>query len=241
MITVSQAIEAVHKHVQSFDATERISVSQAIGRTLAQDVVAAVSLPSFRQSAMDGYAVRFRESGNNNTFILIGEVKAGDAQNPSLSPGTAVRIFTGARVPDTADAVVIQEVVQREDDHIHVEKVPVLGQNIRPIGGQIQEGSCPLTKGHTLNPSSLGLLKSLGMDTVSVTKNPKVTLVVTGNELEKEGNPIADGQVYESNSEELKAVLHQRGSKEVQITNVEENLQKTQDGIQKPSSDSDLV
>ncbi|MFC4636328.1 gephyrin-like molybdotransferase Glp [Dokdonia ponticola] len=244
MITVSQAIQSVHKNVQSFDATEHIPVSNAIGRTLAQDVVAPVSLPSFRQSAMDGYAVRFRESGNNNknnTFTLIGEVKAGDAQNPSLTSGTAVRIFTGARVPDTADAVVIQELVQRKDDHIHIEKVPVVGQNIRAIGGQIQAGSCPLKKGHTLQPSSLGLLKSLGIDTVSVTRNPKVTILVTGNELVKEGNPLADGQVYESNSAVLEAVLHQRGIHEVQIVYVEDNLEKTQKILQNAIATSELV
>ena len=269
MITVSQALQCVHEHVQVFDASEHIPVTQAIGRILAQDLVAPIPLPSFRQSAMDGYAVRFpadraggrepaspagrpafslrfRESGNNNNnnnniFTLIGEVKAGDAQNPSLLPGTAIRIFTGARVPDTADAVVIQELVEVKDQEIYIEKVPVVGQNIRAIGGQIQAGSSPLKKGHSLNPSSLGLLKSLGISTVLVTALPKVTVVVTGNELVKEGNPLADGQVYESNSAVLEAVLHQRGIHEVQIVYVEDHLEKTQEILENAITTSDLV
>lgn len=255
MITVSQALHCVQKQVQAFDASERISVTQAIGRVLAQDVVAPVSLPSFRQSAMDGYAVRFpaspagrpafslrfRESKKNNTFTLIGEVKAGDALNPLMTSGTAIRIFTGARVPDTADAVVIQELVQVKDQEIQLDTIPVVGQNIRAIGGQIPEGSCPLKKGHTLNPSSLGLLKSLGITTVLVTRLPKVTIVVTGNELVKEGNPLADGQVYESNSAVLEAVLHQRGVYDIQIAYVEDNLHKTQKLLQDTIANSDLV
>ena len=247
MITVKEALNLVRKHSSTAKGSRSIDVVSSYGSILSEEINAPISLPSFRQSVMDGYAIRFhaqnsiKKDSDQLSFMVVGEIKAGDAMDVVLNPGEAVRIFTGARVPENGDAVVIQEKSIIKNDHLLIGKLPKTDENIRKIGSQIQKGNLALEKGHYINPASIGLLRSLGIEKVEVCESLKVTVVVTGNELVSPGKPLAIGEIYESNSAVLKAALSYQGVKEVNILYSKDTLEETQLVLEKALSRSDLV
>jgi len=208
MITVEEAKNKLLKRIR-MSSKELIGIGKASGRVLCEDIYSQISLPSFNQSAMDGYALRLH---NGNKYELIGEIKAGDNPKIGIKKGQAVRIFTGAAVPPDADCVVIQEIVQEGNKYIIVgDYTPKKNDNIRLIGSHIQKGEIALKKGTMLNPAAIGFLVSLGIKHIKVYKNPIVSIVTTGNELQQAGKPITAGKIYESNSFALSSALKEIG------------------------------
>jgi len=224
MISVSEAIQQVDQHILPSSKTRTLTVVDALGSILAERVRSPLDMPSFRQSSMDGYAVRIH---TEKSYRLVGEVQAGSPQNPKLKTGEAVRIFTGAPVPDDADAIVIQEKVQRTDDHIIVEHQPQQGHYIREVGEQIKTGDLALEKGTRLTPAGIGFLTALGLETVTVYQQPKIAIVVTGNELRAPGTPLERGEIYESNTAMLMAALQQDGFSDVSVHQVSDDFDAT--------------
>lgn len=225
LITVEKAISLVVENVQRTSKTEKVSVENARGYVLAQDIKSPLNLPSFRQSAMDGYAINI---GNSNRYTLIGEVKAGDISNIALSEGEAIRIFTGAQVPDTANTVIKQELVVRKKDSISIKGAIKPGSNIRPVGEQIQKNTLALSKGISIEAGTIGFLAGLGIQEVLVFSKPRVAIIVTGNELVEVGQPLQEGQVYESNAIMLKNALASLSINEVDIHRVKDDYQETE-------------
>jgi molybdopterin molybdotransferase len=237
MISVSQALEQIDKHCfTTKTATKR--VQKTMGMVLAADVLSPIFMPPFRQSSMDGYAILH---GGSEAYKVIGEVQAGNAENTPLKAGEAVRIFTGARVPDAADTVVMQEHVTRKGNYITVDRMPNKNANVRPLGEQIATGDVALEKGTLLNEASIAFLAGLGIGKVAVYNAPKVSILVTGNELQQLGNKLKEGQVYESNSISLKLALNRIGVKKVKIYSVEDDLKSTTKAVEKCLKKSDLV
>jgi molybdopterin molybdotransferase len=237
MISVSQALEQIDKHCfTTKTATKR--VQKTMGMILAADVISPIYMPPFRQSSMDGYAILH---GGSEAYKVIGEVQAGNAENIPLKADEAVRIFTGARVPDAADTVVMQEHVTREGDSITVDKMPNKHANVRPLGEQIATGDVALEKGTLLNEASIAFLAGLGIGRVAVYQAPKVSVLVTGNELQQLGKKLKEGQVYESNSVSLKLALNRIGVKKIKIYRVEDDLKSTTQAVEKCLKKSDLV
>ncbi len=238
MISVEEAIQIVKDNATSISGSELISLEIAVGRTLSEGPKSPLNLPSFRQSAMDGYALNLSDS---HRYEVVDEVKAGDEVDINLEPGQAARIFTGAKVPDSANSIVIQENVIREENQIKLQGKPKPGDFIRNIGEQIEKGSIPLDKGHTLNPSSLGLLKSLGIQEVEVVKNLRAAVIVTGNELVESGQELKEGQIYESNSAVIEAALKSKGIYEVNQITIRDNLDDTISQLRTALDENDLV
>lgn len=207
MITVEEALVLINKHVMSLCPVVK-DLKEATGLAIAEDVFAKASIPAFPQSSMDGYAFAFEEG--LTTYSIIGEVAAGDHHLFPIEKGTAVRIFTGAAVPIGADTVIMQEKVQVVSGKLMLldEKLKQ-GDNVRPIGAEIEQGAIALTKGKILTPAAIGFLAGIGMNKVTVYPKPIVGVLVTGNELQTPGSSLAYGQVYESNSYTLIAALHQ--------------------------------
>ena len=187
-------------------------------------------MPPFRQSAMDGYALCLHDLLN---YQLTGEIKAGDGHEIQLSPGEAIRIFTGAPVPDSANAVVMQEHVITNGDNIEIKEQLPEGQNIRRLGEQVKQGDIALKKGTRLTPAAIGYLTSLGIVEVSVFEKPAIALITTGNELIEAGQELTFGKIYESNSKMLLSALHHLGFTNVTIHKVEDdyNTHKTENPI----------
>jgi molybdopterin molybdotransferase len=205
---------------------------------LAEDVFSSINMPPFRQSAMDGYALCLH---NSDTYQLIGEVKAGDEHNPVLRPGEAVRIFTGARVPDSADAVVMQEKVTIHAQQLTVGDAVYENDNIRPVGEQLKDGERALSKGTKLTPAAIGLLASLGITMVTVYPKPSVAIVVTGSELLPPGKPLTPGKIYESNSIMLKTALHHCGYRDVVIKRVKDDYAATLRSLRQTIEEVDVT
>src|SRR5210317_1350534 len=238
MTTVEEALRLIQEKQKVVFDSESIATSKALNRVLSKSIQAPLALPSFKQSAMDGYALHI---GTGLNYEVVGEQKAGDANTFELEPGECIRIFTGAAVPDSANAVVIQEKINRFENKIEVKKLPQVGQNIRAEGTQIKKGSFPLEKGQVLNPAGLGLIQSLGIKKVEVYRNPKVSVIVTGNELLPPGSNLSEGKIFESNSLILKTALNQIQIEPKIITSVPDRLEDTQKVLKKAFANSDLV
>ncbi len=223
MKTVEEALQKIEEHTQALVAVS-IPVASAAGFVLAKDVHSPIDMPPFPQSAMDGYAIRFN---GESAFSLIDEVKAGDGHQPELKPGEAVRIFTGAAVPPSAQVVVKQEDTHREANKLLVDPLPKPMANIRPRAEQISKGEIALKAGHIITPATIGYLSTLGILMVEVFRKPKVSILVTGNELIEPGQPLEFGQIYESNGPMLQTAFKSVGIDHVDIHTVKDDFEAT--------------
>ncbi|MBK9959393.1 MAG: molybdopterin molybdotransferase MoeA [Chitinophagaceae bacterium] len=223
MISVA---EAKRKIIENCPAPKIIQVplAGAGGFVLAENLFAPMDAPHYNQSAMDGYAFAYNDWDRKSGLDVIGEVQAGNTFKAGIKPMQALRIFTGAAVPPSADTVVIQENVQREDNVIFIKDPNLLkGNNVRIAGSQTKKADLVLQKGHLLTPASIALLAGLGISYVHVFSLPSVSIIATGKELLKHGECLVEGKIYESNSFGLNAVLHQMGIFPSSIQIVDDN------------------
>ena len=238
MIAVEKAWRLIDENAFALEQFETRRVTEALGFVLFEPVVSPIHLPPFRQSAMDGFALCNHQ---HSIYTLVGEVKAGDAPGITLKNGEAVRIFTGAVVPDTATAVVMQEKTKVDGTQLEILGVVEAGQNIRPLGEQVQEGDTALKQGALLTPAALGFLSSIGIQEVKVFKKPTVAIVGTGNELTDLGQPLAKGKIYESNTIMLGTSLCALGCYDPTIYRVADTYEQTVDTIGKALEAHDMV
>ncbi|TVZ59515.1 molybdopterin molybdotransferase [Flavobacteriaceae bacterium MAR_2010_105] len=238
MITVEQAITIIQANTEATQTFEIKKVRDALDFVLFEDVKSPIDMPPFRQSAMDGYAINLSDT---DTYTIIGEVKAGDGHHPTLKKGEAVRIFTGAPVPDTANAVVMQEKTLVEHNHLKINASVAENENIRPLGEQVLQGEIALKKGTRLTPAALAFLTSLGILEISTFKKPSIALVATGNELIDAGQTLGYGQIYESNSTMLNAALKPLGFTELNSYKVEDQYEHTVNLLDDIISNHDVV
>ena len=238
MISVSKALHIINSQALIL-REEEVSLNDALGAVLSKDIFSTINMPPFRQSAMDGYAIKWSEERD---YQLTYESQAGNANPYALKNKEAVRIFTGALVPDEADTVVMQEHVEQTGKELSIQKMPSKYANIREMGEQIQAGDIALQKGAVLNAAAIGFLTCLGVQNVSVYQRPKVGILVTGNELQSVGSPLRKGSVYESNSTMLKAALQEAGITEgVEILRVSDDLESTKTCIKNLLEKTDLL
>ncbi|MDG1329231.1 MAG: molybdopterin molybdotransferase MoeA [Flavobacteriaceae bacterium] len=238
MISVEEAFELLENNVIPTQISILCKTTNALGLVLAEDVSSPINMPPFRQSAMDGYALNIH---NGSSYTIIDEVKAGDGHQPILKAGDAVRIFTGSAVPNTANTVVIQEKVTVDKNHLQLNNSVKIKENIRSKGEQIKDGDIALKKGTKLTPAAIGFLLTLGIIKVPVFKNPKIGLVITGNELIKAGQPLSYGKIYESNSGMLYTGLLSLGYTDVTQYKVKDDYYSTVMILDKVISENDMI
>lgn len=191
--------------------SETVPLAKADGRTLAETVSAIRDQPPFDASAMDGWAVRRADVGEATTLRIVGESAAGRGHEPTLQPGEAVRIFTGAPVPAGADLVVIQEEATRQGDQVRLGPARS-NNNIRPRGGDFRAGTVLLEAGARLDPWRLSLAAAAGRADLTVARRPRVAVLATGEELAAPGAAAGPFQIYESGSVGLLAMLSRWGA-----------------------------
>lgn len=239
MITVKQAKEILQQNIPS-KKVGKVSLRDAAGLVCGEDVFSPMDVPSFDNSAMDGYAIAW-EAGVQS-WELDGEVAAGAKETSSLAKGKAMRIFTGAPIPEGADTVIQQEWVTVSGNTISLQNQSLeKGMHVRKKGAQTQLGSLILTKGSLITPGGIGLLASVGMANVSVFLPPRVVVIITGNEIKEVGETLEHGQIYNANGPVLDAYLKQEGIKEVDFIRVEDHAASIRQAIQRALSNADLV
>ncbi|MFQ5565588.1 MAG: gephyrin-like molybdotransferase Glp [Paracoccaceae bacterium] len=210
MLPVADALTRILRLVEP-TGTEQVALAEAAGRVLAADAVATRNQPPFAASAMDGYAVRAADAIAGAKLAVTGEAAAGSGHGGAVGPGEAVRIFTGAPVPDGADAILIQENARREGDMIEVAEPPTAWDYIRPIGMDFAEGYC-LTAPRRLSSRETALLAAMNVARLTVRRRPVVALIPTGDELVEPGQTPGPDQIVSSNDIGLAAVLAAAGA-----------------------------
>lgn len=235
MISVEQAFKQIDT-IQTLNAIE-ISLVDALNYTLSEDVKSPINMPPFNQSAMDGYAV----NGTGDSFVLIGEIQAGmDATAIEIKEGQAIRIFTGAMVPTSATTVIRQEIVEKMGDSISITNNYGQNENIRLAGEQIKKNELAAKKGTRITAGVMGFLVGIGIETVSVYRNPKIAVVATGDELVSSGEKLTPGKIYESNSNMIQAALKSIGF-ECEIYRVADDFESTKNLFTQLISKNDLI
>ncbi|MEM1079263.1 MAG: gephyrin-like molybdotransferase Glp [Pseudomonadota bacterium] len=210
LVPVAEALEALFALVAPL-ATEEVPLISATGRVLARDAVAARTQPPFAASAMDGYAVRAEDGAAGLTLEVVGESAAGHGWAGRVAPGQAVRIFTGAPVPEGADTVVIQEDVTHDGDRITLVEGTDPGANIRPEGNDFKAGD-RISAPRLLSPADVALAASMNLPVLTVHRRPRVAVIATGDELVMPGETPAPDQIIASNSFGLKAMFEAAGA-----------------------------
>jgi molybdopterin molybdotransferase len=219
MLTVEEARARMLGRFHPLDA-EDVALTTALGRVLADDALAGENLPSFINSAMDGYAIRSEDTQGASPesprkLRLAGEVPAGRVYEGTIGSGEAVRILTGAQLPDGADAVLQQELTETGDGWISLLAEAQAGTNLRWPGDDVRQGSLLVPAGTELGPAEIALLAALGMSPIRVTRRPRVAILSTGDELAPLGETPAPGQIHESNSVYLAAAVLRTGAEPV--------------------------
>jgi len=241
MISVAAAKEKIINNVVPLTPVKSM-LHLAAGKVLAEDVYSATDIPSFNQSSMDGYAFSFDDWKTNQSLKINGEIAAGDNVVTYISPGSAVRIFTGAAVPPGADTVVMQEKIKIENGHLIIsDETMVKGLNVRLKGFEIKAGELAMKNNSLLTPAAIGFLAGVGITEIAAYPYPSVSIIVTGNELQVPGNTLQAGQLYESNSFSLSAALKLMHFTEVKIYKVEDSLEKITEVLNNSLQKSDVV
>jgi len=245
MISVTKAKSLVLKNSFTFGVV-KLPLEKALGLTLAEDVFALNDVPSFTNSAMDGYAVKSKQTkaatkDNPLALKLIGSVKAGSFAKQILKNKEAIKIMTGAPLPKGADSVVIKEDTFEEYGKVLVKKEVKPGENVRFQGEEIKKGDLALRKFTVLNPAALGFLATIGIKRVKVFKPPVITIIATGDELVTSSEKLTFGKIYDSNSVSLKAALKECGIDPVNILKSPDDLTGLQKTLSKAIQNSDIV
>ncbi|NJD86689.1 MAG: molybdopterin molybdotransferase MoeA [Betaproteobacteria bacterium] len=210
---VDKARAFIHRFLEPVSATVRVPIRDALGRVLAGDVVSPVDVPSHRNSAMDGWAMRGADLKTDAEATLeeIGSAFAGRPFGGSVGPGQCVRIMTGGVVPEGADTVVMQERARAAGNRVTFAAGQKTGQNVRQAGEDLKHGAVALPKGRIVRPAELGLLASLGVGEVSVYRPLRVAFFSTGDELKSIGSTLGEGEIYDSNRYTLHGMLTRLG------------------------------
>ena len=241
MISVKEAKKIISENVSSLEPVI-LPLQESAGLILAEDVYASIDIPAFPQSSMDGYAFSFQGWKQHKKLKITGEVAAGSNETFTLAPENAVRIFTGAAVPAGADTIIMQEKIKTVNGELIIEDETLqLGNSVRSKGSEIKAGELALGKASILSPAAIGFLAGIGITEVKVYPNASITIIITGNELQRPGEPLQLGQVYESNSFALKAVLQQLHIGNIRILYATDKPEIITDTLKKVLEQSDVV
>jgi molybdopterin molybdotransferase len=241
MLSVEEALARLLAQAHRIADVESVSTLAAHGRVLAQPLVSALDVPPMDNSQMDGYALRCADvTAVPTTLTVTQRIAAGHVGTP-LAPGTAARIFTGAPVPQGADAIVMLEVATFAGDRVTINEVPQPGAWIRRAGLDVQQGSTVLPAGHRLRPQDCGLAASIGVADLAVVRRPRVAVFFTGDELVMPGEPLPPGRIYNSNRFVLRGLLERLGCDVNDLGIIPDDFERTRRAFVEAAARADLI
>jgi molybdopterin molybdotransferase len=241
---VRQAQQAIRDALRPLDSVEQVPVRTALGRVLGADCVSPIDVPSHTNSAMDGYALRGSDlpSEGVREYRVVATALAGQSTAANCTDGECVRIMTGAPMPPDTDTVVMQEQVENAgDDLVRIDARHRPGQNVRLAGEDIAAGSRVFEAGRLLRAADLGVLASLGFAEVGVRRKPRVAFFSTGDELRSLGEPLGEGEIYDSNRYSLHAMLAQASVESIDLGVVRDDPEALQAAFSRAASLADVV
>jgi molybdopterin molybdotransferase len=241
MLSVEETLERLLAACRPVADGEQVATLDAHGRVLAQDLVSPIDVPSLDNSQMDGYAVRCADVVTAGARLPIAQRIAAGRVGAALAPGTAARIFTGAPVPEGADAIVMQEAVRVDGSDAVFAEVPQQGQWIRRAGIDVRRGSVVLAAGTRLDAAAQGLVASIGIAQVPVVHRVRVAVFCTGDELVMPGEPLPPGRIYNSNRFMLRGLLQALGCEIEDLGVVPDSLEATRRAFVAAAARADLI
>ncbi len=241
LLSLEQALNIVCQNINPLEGVDKVHLNDACGRILAEPLHAPADIPPFASSAMDGYALRAAEAGSAGGLRVAGTVYAGAPWQNRLAAGSCLRIFTGAPLPEDADAVIIQENVKRGNDTIYCTTPVRAGDHVRPQGDEARRGELMLSAGQRLGAESIGLIASLGYAEVRVKPRPRVALLTTGNELCPLGEPLEPGKIYDSNRHLLNGLLAEQGLEPLDLGIVPDDPECLKQTLRLVEAEADVI
>ena len=243
LLAIEDVERLINERVIPVTETETVAVKAARGRVLAADVVAPIDLPPFDNSAVDGYAVRHADLGTKGetTLRVVDRLTAGRAAAHEIGSGEAIRIFTGAPMPQGADTVFMQEDVRAEGKAVIVPPGLKRGANMRDAGEDVKRGSVALPAGRRLQPQDLGMAAALGLQELPVRRRVRVAIFSTGDEIVEPGAPLPAAGLYDANRELLRALLGRLDADVTDLGILRDDREKLSERLAEAACDQDLV
>ncbi len=241
LISLEEAQQKMLQQLTPISDSLNVELLAAAGRITAHPIFSPLDVPSFDNSAMDGYAVRLADITPDRVLPVAGKAFAGAPFSDAWPAGSAIRIMTGAPIPAGCDAVVMQEQTEQRDNGIVITAPVRPGQNIRRIGEDIQAGKQVLDAGVRLGAAELPLLASLGIAEVSVLRKLRVAIFSTGDELQAVGQPLAAGQIYDTNRLTVALMLHKLGCEVIDLGVVADNQDALRQAFTEADRQADVV
>lgn len=242
-LSVEAAMEHIAAEIEPVRETYRLKIRDALGRTLAEDIRSVINVPAHTNSAMDGYAVRADDLPDEGTAALsvTGTAWAGKPFRGTVGPGECVRIMTGAMIPEGADTVIMQEQVESAGDRVRIGGGHRPGQNVRQAGEDLAVGETAIAAGRILTPAELGLIASLGISEAAVTRRLRVAFFATGDELRGVGEPLAEGEIYDSNRYTLYGMLTRLGAELIDLGVIADNQAAIRGAFRQAAERADVI
>lgn len=242
-LTCDEALHRILDAVSPVSGSETLPVREAYGRVLAVPVISTIDVPSHTNSAMDGYAVRAEDLPRSGTKRLhvVGTAFAGKPHPGPIGRDQALRIMTGAVVPPETSVVIMQEQVETDDDWIIIDGRHKAGQNVRAAGEDMLAGAVALRPGHIIGPADIGLVASLGIGELDVTRRPRVAFFSTGDELRGIGETLNAGEIYDSNRYTLHAMLSRLGIDIIDMGVIRDEPDAVRDALLEAAAAADAV
>lgn len=240
---VAKAREFIQVYLTPVAGTEKVNIRAALGRVLAEDIISPINVPSHVNSAMDGYAVRFKDLNVNGETVLrmTGSALAGKPYAGRVSDKQCMRIMTGAVLPQGTDTVIMQEHASADGSNIRFGGGHKLGQNIRQAGEDLAIGQVVLKTGKQIRPAELGLLASLGIAEIAVRRRLRVAFFSTGDELRSIGSALEEGQIYDSNRYTIYGMLTRLGAEVLDMGVVKDDPASLERALREAAAVADVV